>query len=123
MGKDIFVLDMGKPVKILDLAFRMVRLMGYQPYLNKTQHDKHNKSIKIKITGLRPGEKLFEELLVDDNKIETLHPRIFKTFEKFINKRELRFILNSLKKDITDKNIQKIKNDFKKHPVNYRSSI
>ena len=120
-GKDIFILDMGKPVKILELAFRMARLMGYNPTLDKIQNNGFNSSIRIKITGLRSGEKLFEELFIDDKKIETLHPRIFKTLEKFINKNELIFILNSLKKDIAKKNIKKIKKDFQKSPINYRS--
>ena len=120
-GKDIFILDMGKPVKILELAFRMARLMGYNPTLDKIQNNKLTSSIRVKITGLRKGEKLFEELLVDDKKIGTLHPRIFKTFENFINKTELTSILNSLKKDIAKKNIKKIKNDFKQNPINYKS--
>ena len=120
-GKDIFILDMGKPVKILELAFRMARLMGYNPTLDEIQNDKLTDSIRIKITGLRKGEKLFEELLIDDNKNKTLHPRIFKTFEKFVNKKELTFILNTLKQDIAKKNIEKIKNDFQQNPINYKS--
>ena len=95
--------------------------MGYNPTLDKIQNNGFNSSIRIKITGLRSGEKHIEELFIDDKKIETLHPRIFKTLEKFINKNELIFILNSLKKDIAKKNIKKIKKDFQKSPINYRS--
>ena len=66
-GNDIFVFDMGEPVKIKDMAEQMIRLAGYTP----------NKDIKIKYTGLRPGEKLFEELLTDDeNLIDTPHQKI-----------------------------------------------
>lgn len=67
-GGEIFVLDMGKPVKIHDLAENLIRLSGYSP----------NKDIKIEITGLRPGEKLYEELLMNnDNLTKTAHNKIF----------------------------------------------
>ena len=67
-GGEIFVLDMGKPVKIYDLAENLIRLSGYIP----------NKDIKIEITGLRPGEKLYEELLMNnDNLTKTAHNKIF----------------------------------------------
>ncbi len=61
LGCEVFVLDMGEPIKILDLAEKMIKLAGYEP----------NKDIKIEITGLRPGEKLFEELLLESEGLAT----------------------------------------------------
>jgi FlaA1/EpsC-like NDP-sugar epimerase len=58
---DIFVLDMGEPIKIIDLAMQMIRLAGFEPY----------KDIAIEVTGLRPGEKMFEELLLDESKVSS----------------------------------------------------
>ena len=79
-GGDVFVLEMGKPVKIIDLARRMVELSGL------TVKDEQNPEgdIAIDVTGLRPGEKLYEELLIGDNPQPTVHPRIMKAHEEFI---------------------------------------
>ena len=79
-GGDVFVLDMGHPVKIMDLARRMAQLTGL------TLRDEHNPhgDIDIKVTGLRPGEKLYEELLIGDNPEGTAHERIMKAREDFV---------------------------------------
>jgi FlaA1/EpsC-like NDP-sugar epimerase len=79
-GGDVFVLDMGQPVKIMDLARRMIELSGL------TVRDEQNPDgdVEIEITGLRPGEKLYEELLIGDSPQSTLHPRIMRAQEEFI---------------------------------------
>jgi len=80
-GGDVFVLDMGEPVRIMDLAIRMIELSGL------TLRDVSNPDgdIAIEITGLRPGEKLFEELLIGDNPGPTSHPLIMKAHEDFLS--------------------------------------
>ncbi|NMV41896.1 polysaccharide biosynthesis protein [Ralstonia insidiosa] len=79
-GGEVFVLDMGQPVKIMDLARRMVQLSGL------TVRDDHHPAgdIEIRITGLRPGEKLYEELLIGDNPEGTIHERIMKAREHYV---------------------------------------
>ena len=91
-GGDVFVLDMGQSVKIMDLARRMIELYGL------TVKDEHNPDgdIKIEITGLRPGEKLYEELLIGDNPKLTHHSRIMKAHEEFLPWTELEGKLKSL---------------------------
>lgn len=79
-GGDVFVLDMGQPVKIMDLARRMVELSG----LEVRDEENPDGDIEIQITGLRPGEKLYEELLIGDNPKPTSHPRIMKAHEDFL---------------------------------------
>jgi FlaA1/EpsC-like NDP-sugar epimerase len=84
-GGDVFVLDMGQSVKILDLARRMVELSG----LTVKDEDHPEGDIEIEVTGLRPGEKLYEELLIGDDPRPTLHPRIMKAHEAFLPWAEL----------------------------------
>lgn len=79
-GGEVFVLDMGQPVRILDLAQRMVTLSG----LRVRDADHPDGDIEIAITGLRPGEKLYEELLTGDNPQPTAHPRIMQAREGFV---------------------------------------
>jgi len=91
-GGDVFVLDMGEPLRIYDLARRIVELSG----LTLRDEKNMNGDIEIKITGMRPGEKLFEELLTADNAKPTQHPRILKAHEKFVPWEQLQVQLHSL---------------------------
>lgn len=91
-GGDVFVLDMGQPVKIMDLARRMVELSG----LTVKDEISPDGDIAIEVTGLRPGEKLYEELLIGDNPKPTLHPRIMKAHEEFLPWEELEAKLKAL---------------------------
>lgn len=79
-GGEVFVLDMGEPVRILDLAHRMIELSG----LRIRSANDPGGDIEIVISGLRPGEKLYEELLIGDNPTATEHPRIMMASEKFL---------------------------------------
>jgi FlaA1/EpsC-like NDP-sugar epimerase len=91
-GGDVYVLDMGQPVKISDLARRMVVLSGYT--VKDEQHP--GGDIEIQVKGLRPGEKLYEELLIGDNPLPTNHPRIMKAHEEFLSWDELQNKLTAL---------------------------
>ncbi len=90
---DVFVLDMGESVKIYDLARKMINLSGLTI---KDETNPHG-DIEIRITGLRPGEKLYEELLIGDNISSTNHPRIMTANEAFLTWDKLNPLLNSLK--------------------------
>ena len=100
-GGEVFVLDMGKPVKIKTLAKKMISLSGLSL---KNQYNK-NGDIEIKITGLRPGEKLYEELLIGDNPEQTAHLKIKKAKDPYINWTKLVLIIEDLEISI-------LKNDF-----------
>ena len=94
VGGEVFVLDMGEPVKIVDLARRMVELSG----LTLRHVDSPGGDIAIEFVGLRPGEKLYEELLIGDNPEPTRHPGIMKANEKFLPFAEFMEHLNDLDK-------------------------
>ncbi|TMO76928.1 nucleoside-diphosphate sugar epimerase [Pseudoalteromonas sp. S3776] len=91
-GGDVFVLDMGEPVKIKDLATKMVRLSGFEVKNDTNPHG----DIEIKCTGLRPGEKLYEELLIGDNVGETSHERIMTANEVMLPLAELNVFIEAL---------------------------
>ena len=91
-GGDVFLLDMGEPVKIVDLAKQMIRLSGFKPMDEKGLGD-----IALQFTGLRPGEKLYEELLIDHKDTQlTEHSRILRSFEKYFSLDELRPIFEKM---------------------------
>jgi FlaA1/EpsC-like NDP-sugar epimerase len=91
-GGDVFVLDMGEPVKIADLARRMIHLMGLE-----VKDDIHpNGDIEIQYSGLRPGEKLYEELLIGENVRQTEHSRIMAADEARLSWSEMAHLLTRL---------------------------
>ena len=92
-GGDVFVLDMGKPVRIEDLAHRMINLMG----LTVRDENSPEGDIEIKYIGLRPAEKLYEELLIGSNVSGTDHPRIMRAAEEFLPNRDLDPLLDELR--------------------------
>jgi len=92
-GGDVFVLDMGEPIRILDLAKRMIHLSG----LEIKNAVNLMGDIEIKLTGLRPGEKLYEELLIGENVSDTQHPRIMRAKEEVIAWSELEAIIVRLR--------------------------
>jgi FlaA1/EpsC-like NDP-sugar epimerase len=81
LSAPVYLLDMGEPVKIYDLAFRMIELSGLSVFDDKSGDG----DIEIKITGLRSGEKLYEELLIDDAVLNSSHPKIKYADERFIS--------------------------------------
>ena len=117
-GGDVFVLDMGDSVKILDLAKKMIDLSGLKIKDNKNPDG----DISIEITGLRPGEKLYEELLIGKNPIKTIHPKIFKAREDFLEWKILNPYLVNLEKLILDNDAKKIIKIMEKLVSGYHSS-
>lgn len=104
-GGDVFVLDMGEPIHIYDLAIKMIQLSG----LEVLDASNPNGDIEIKFTGLRPGEKLFEELLVDANAISTENELIMRAEEKMISWNELEPVLFKINKAALNSDDQKVR--------------
>jgi FlaA1/EpsC-like NDP-sugar epimerase len=92
-GGDVFVLDMGEPIKITDLAYKMIHLSGLTPIDNKNPDG----DIRIDFTGLRPGEKLFEELLIGNDVVQSEHPRIMQARESKLSFEEVIFCIEKIK--------------------------
>ncbi len=115
---DVFVLDMGESVKIKDLIYRIVKLSGL------TVKDENNKEgdIEIKIIGLRPGEKLYEELLLGDNPQKTQHPKIQKAQDPFIPFNQLEVDLNNLRTLLDHNKVFEVKELLTKIVKTYQSN-
>ena len=109
-GGEVFLLDMGQPIKIYDLAKKMIKLSGLQ------LKDKYNPNgdIEILITGLRPGEKLYEELLIENKSLPTVHPKIFKAQDDFISWPSLKKEIDFLEKAVLINDLEKIIETLKK---------
>lgn len=109
-GGDVMVLDMGEPVKIVDLAKRMIHLSGFS-YKDAANPDG---DIEIQFTGLRPGEKLYEELLIGDNTLPTSHQRIMRAAEHALTWKELEPLLFELEAAVKAENSEAIRALLKK---------
>lgn len=118
-GGDVFLLDMGESVKIVDLAKQMIRLSGFKPIDEQSKGD-----ISIVFTGLRPGEKLYEELLIDQENVKiTDHQRIFKSFEKYEDFKIISEVFNQINildiKVDDDKSVLALKNILRLYVEGY----
>jgi FlaA1/EpsC-like NDP-sugar epimerase len=103
-GGEVFVLDMGEPVKIIDLAKSMIELTG----LTLKEASNPEGDIEIEITGLRPGEKLYEELLIGDDPKQTSHPRIMKANERFLDWSSLERRLDVLSQALAKNDVEQM---------------
>ena len=104
-GGDVFVLDMGESVKITELATKMIRLSG----LNLKNKENPDGDIEIQFTGLRPGEKLYEELLIGDNVQGTKHSRIMQANEEYLSHQRLQRLLKELDYTLSGNDVDEIK--------------
>lgn len=112
----VFVLDMGEPVKILDLARRMIHLSGMKEFLEGSGEEG---DIMIKFNGLRPGEKLYEELLIGDNVEGTTHPKIMTATENKLSWTEMENVLNRLRKACDGDDVSQVKQILLVTPTGY----
>ena len=118
-GGDVFVLDMGHPIRIYDLAVRMVYLSGLI-----VKDDAHpNGDIEIKVTGLRPGEKLYEELLIGNDPQITAHPKVMKAHEEFLRWNELESELVKLDQALQTHDASLIKNALRRLVPGYQTNF
>jgi UDP-N-acetylglucosamine 4,6-dehydratase len=115
-GGEVFILDMGKQVKILDLAEKLIYLSG----MNISDNSKEG--IEIREVGLRPGEKLYEELLISGNEMQTTNKKIFKSVENFIAGEDLDKVIKDLENKISTSDINGIKNILKTSVEGYQEN-
>ena len=113
-GGDVFILDMGEQVKIIDLAEKLIYLSG-----RNIKYDSSGEGIAIQEVGLRPGEKLFEELLISGEEVKTTNEKVFKSNEKFPSNETLHLAINDLKRAVKDNDHIKIKEILKLHVEGY----
>lgn len=128
-GGEVFLLEMGEPVRIVDLAKRMIRLSGYRPVIREesavttSAATDVQRDIQITYTGLRPGEKLYEELLISGDAQATEHPKIFKAEEHSVTWDELEPALSQLRSAIHTKNIEQVRKVLEQLQVGYSEQV
>jgi FlaA1/EpsC-like NDP-sugar epimerase len=122
-GGDVFILDMGDPVRIVDLAIRMARLSGLRPVIGEVRCEKGRRphgEIEVRYSGLRPGEKLYEELLVDADAVPTAHPRILTAVEASLGWPALELILERLSASCDGYDLSAIRELLRSLPIGYQ---
>ena len=117
-GGEVFVLDMGQPVRILEIARNMIETAGFQIKDKDTPWG----DIEIEVTGLRPGEKLYEELLIGNNPKPTKHSRILQANETLITKKDFNKLIQNLTVHLKDHNIVEIHKLLKDNVAGYQPS-
>ena len=118
-GGDIFILDMGEPITILELAKKMIHFAGYQLAEKNDVKD----AIEIIYTGLRPGEKLYEELFIDPIQEETPHPKIFRTSQEFLKLDDINNYLEEMYSAITKNQSDDLYDILKRAIPEYRPNL
>ena len=117
-GGEVFILDMGQQVKIIELAEKLIYLSG----MNISENG-NGDGIEIREVGLRPGEKLYEELLISGDEIKTSNEKIFKSIEKYLSTDALELALHNLKKGIDNNDINIIRNVLTSSVEGYKEQI
>ncbi len=117
-GGEVFLLDMGNPIKILDFAKKMIRLSG-----NSVASEGNSNGIEIIFSGLRPGEKLYEELLIDNNPEDTIHPKIKKGHEKKYDYLKIEKLVLELTELANKEKIKELKNKVSHFVDGYKPSL
>ena len=110
---------MGDPIRIVDLAERIVRLSGLEPYCTTGDDAQVTGDIAIRFTGLRPGEKLFEELLIGDRARPTVHPRILTAREARLSPVNLDRFLATLSEACEAQNVDRLRHLIMAAPTGY----
>ena len=118
IGGDVFILDMGEQVKIIDLAKRLIYLSG-----RNIKYNEIGEGIEIKEVGLRPGEKLYEELLISGEVLQTLNSKIFKSIEAHPSKDILDKATSDLFDSLKNNDVQKIRSIFKKYIEGFTDEV
>ena len=119
-GGDLFLLDMGKAVKIYDLARRLIRLSGKTVAVPGTRASGPG-DIEIRVTGLRPGEKLYEELLIDELSETTQHPKIMRAVEPALDSSKLKTIISELSAALDADELDRFREQLSAAGIGYRT--